>query len=126
MNEIKKLKSEDGVWQFGDENVERLLINYFSELFSTLGPLDIGNVCDVVSGKLSAAHKEWWDHIFTAAEVCEAIDQMHPLKAPGLDGLLALFFQKYWHIVMEDILALVLNILNNSASPEIINKLLLC
>lgn len=28
---------------------------------------------------------------------------MHPDKAPGPDGMTPAFFQKYWHIVGEDI-----------------------
>ncbi|XP_074313486.1 uncharacterized protein LOC141648659 [Silene latifolia] len=32
-------------------------------------------------------------------EVLEALNQMHPLKAPGPDGMNGLFYQTYWHIV---------------------------
>ncbi|CAL8994049.1 unnamed protein product, partial [Prunus brigantina] len=38
---------------------------------------------------------------------------MGPLKAPGSDGLPALFFQKYWDIIGEDIAFICLQILNN-------------
>lgn len=64
----------------------------------------------------------WCDNVYTREEVTEAINQMHPLKAPGPDGLPALFFQKYWHIVGMEVQNLALNILNNSEQPHEINK----
>jgi len=36
-------------------------------------------------------------------EVEEAIFQMHPLNSLGPDGLRALFYQKYWHIIGGDV-----------------------
>ncbi|MCI14768.1 ribonuclease H protein, partial [Trifolium medium] len=47
---------------------------------------------------------------------------MHPLKAPGPDGLPAMFYQKYWHIVGDDVQNLVLGILNNNGQTPDINK----
>jgi len=47
---------------------------------------------------------------------------MHPLKAPGPDGLPALFFQKYWHIVGREVQDLALSILNTGEQPHDINK----
>lgn len=47
---------------------------------------------------------------------------MHPLRAPGPDGLPALFFQKYWHIVGSEVITFALGILNEAKSPECINK----
>ncbi|WJX83405.1 hypothetical protein P8452_66068 [Trifolium repens] len=41
---------------------------------------------------------------------------MHPLKAPGPDGLPVLFFQEYWHIVGKDITDLALGILNDACN----------
>ncbi|PNX64854.1 hypothetical protein L195_g054234, partial [Trifolium pratense] len=99
VNNIKKIKDEDGVWWRGEEQVEKVFINYFEELFSSSNPSNIEETCEVVKGKLSDNHKTWCEKEYTKEEVKEAIHQMHPIKAPGPDGLPALFFQKYWHIV---------------------------
>lgn len=110
------------MWWFGEENVERLLINYFSDLFSTSYPTGIGSTCDVVKGKLSADHKSICARQFTGEEIIEAINQMHLLKSPRPDGLPALFFHKYWQIVGRDVQELVLEILNDKRAPDEINK----
>lgn len=47
---------------------------------------------------------------------------MHPLKSPGPDGIPALFFQKYWKLVGNDISSMVLSILNEEVSLENINN----
>ena len=57
---------------------------------------------------------------FTPLQVKEALFQMGPIKAPGPDGMSAVFHKKYQHVVGEDITKAVLNILNgNDSMPEI-------
>ncbi|CAL5200588.1 unnamed protein product [Lathyrus oleraceus] len=51
-----------------------------------------------------------------------ALDQMHPLKAPRPDGLPALFYQKYWHVVGTEVMQMVINVLNNNHDPTEMNK----
>ncbi|KAL9226062.1 hypothetical protein vseg_001914 [Gypsophila vaccaria] len=58
---------------------------------------------------------------FTGAEVVEALEQMHPLKAPGPDGMNALFFQQYWHIVGPQVIETVLNFLRGGTLPDDMN-----
>ena len=47
---------------------------------------------------------------FASEEVLRALHQIHPTKSPGPDGMLAIFFQKYWNIVGRDITNMVLNV----------------
>ncbi|QHO00044.1 uncharacterized protein DS421_13g403050 [Arachis hypogaea] len=55
-------------------------------------------------------------------EVKEAVFSMGSLKAPGLDGLNGLFYQKYWHIIQEDVLAVVQNFFDDGTIPKDINE----
>lgn len=59
---------------------------------------------------------------FTKEELEEAQKHMHPTKAPGPDGMSAIFFQKYWNIVGNDVSSMVLNVLNSDMSMAEINK----
>lgn len=43
---------------------------------------------------------------FREMEVREAADQLGALKAPGLDGFPALFYQRYWQIAKSIILGI--------------------
>lgn len=58
------------------------------------------------------------DRSFTTTGVRNALWQMHPIKSPGLDGFLPLFFQKHWDLVGDSVPSLCLRILhrNNDAS----------
>lgn len=43
---------------------------------------------------------------------------MHPTKAPGPDGFSAIFFQKYWKIIGDQVVFSCLNFLNNHVFPD--------
>ena len=47
---------------------------------------------------------------------------MHPTKALGSDGMSAIFFQKYWDVVGNDITCMVLNVLNSEISIADVNR----
>lgn len=55
--------------------------------------------------------------VFTAEEVKSASDGIGDLKAPGPDGMLALFFRKFWETVGEKVQTEVLAMLNGGDIP---------
>ncbi|KAA3464506.1 reverse transcriptase [Gossypium australe] len=59
---------------------------------------------------------------FTEEEIYTAVKTMPPLKAPGIDGFVATFFQMYWHIVGQDIPKYCIDLLNGQREIGDINK----
>ncbi|CAJ2634985.1 unnamed protein product [Trifolium pratense] len=68
VNNIQKIIDEDGVWWRGEEQVEKVFINYFEDLFSSSNPSNIAE-CEMVKGKLSNNHKTWCEMEYTREEV---------------------------------------------------------
>lgn len=58
---------------------------------------------------------------YTAEEVSKAVKQMHPLKSPGPDGMSPIFYQKFWHIIRNDVVTFVLDFLNNGVFDPSVN-----
>ena len=49
---------------------------------------------------------------FSADEIKEAVFQMAPTKAPRPDGMNAFFYQKFWHIVVDNVVSAILDFFN--------------
>ncbi|XP_057248296.1 putative ribonuclease H protein At1g65750 [Beta vulgaris subsp. vulgaris] len=46
---------------------------------------------------------------------------MHPCKAPGPDGMHAIFYQRFWHIIGDEVFNFVSSILHNYSCPGNVN-----
>jgi hypothetical protein len=58
---------------------------------------------------------------YTAEEVHQALKQMYPTKAPGPDGMSAIFYQSYWEIVDPEVIQAILSILHSGYMLRKIN-----
>ena len=66
-----------------------------------------------VQSKVTDDMQEFLSSEFTAEEVKVALFQMGPIKALGPNGMNALFYQKFWHVVGNNVVLAVLDFLNN-------------
>ncbi|CAA7014686.1 unnamed protein product [Microthlaspi erraticum] len=126
VNRIVGLHNEGNVWVAGEKEVQRVAVDYFQKLFTSTLPVDFTRVLENVSGCITPTENEILTRCATEMEVREALFMMHPEKAPGPDGMTALFFQRSWHVVKGDILPMVNNFLATGVLEDILNMTNIC
>jgi hypothetical protein len=97
-------------------------VNYFEQIFTTSRPNQVREGARAIQAKVTREMNMQLCREFTADEIHKAFHQMHPTKAPGPDGMSALFFQKYWALIGTEVTENVLQILNTTTSPKYFNK----
>ncbi|KAF5472052.1 hypothetical protein F2P56_008799 [Juglans regia] len=84
-------------------------------------PIDVDVVLSSVQQHVLDSMDDDLTRHFTDIEIRSAVFQMQAQKAPGLNGMLPLFFQKYWHVVGGKVLGTVLQVLNTGIMSTDLN-----
>ena len=113
---------ESGRWCEEKESIAQAAVAYFENIYTTASPSRVEEVVAAIPARVTEDMNESLSHAFTREEVATALKQIHPTKAPGLDGMSAIFYQKYWDIVGSSVTNMVLNVLNNNLPISEINK----
>ena len=111
-----------GVWKESTLGVAEFTVSYFEKLYTTSHPSRIQEVINTMEPKVSVEMNQNLIKQFTKEEVEAALKQMHPTKSPGPNSMSAIFYQKFWDIVGNDVVNTVLNVLNSDMSMVDINK----
>jgi hypothetical protein len=120
-NYINWIRDSNGSWTTCPSQVPSHFVNSYSKLFTTSLPNQIEQVVDGIPQVVTPEMNKLLTRDFGAIEVSEAINQMSPIKAPGPDGLPPVFYQKYWHLVGENVTKAVLTCLNSGKILKAIN-----
>jgi hypothetical protein len=104
---IARLEQDDGVVE-GDEQLLKFITNYYKGLF---GSTESNNFSMNESVKedipqVTSVENELLVDEFSEKEVREAIFQMKHNKAPGPDGFPVEFYQIFWSLIKDDLMAL--------------------
>jgi hypothetical protein len=117
-NRIKKLRREGGGVVESEEDLGAYISNFYKSLFlSSAGPTNddlLRHIPQVVSDEMNVNLRR----PYTGEEIKEALESIGDLKAPGPDGMPAVFFKKFWQVVGEKIEEEVLAFLNGGVMPE--------
>ncbi|BFG35644.1 hypothetical protein CerSpe_219180 [Prunus speciosa] len=120
-NNIQGLIDSNGVWKEEGAAVQEIVVDYFTHLFTSncrrREDILLNTVDPCVTPTMNASLLT----DFTEQEVKHAVFQMYPTKAPGPDGMPPVFFQKYWHIVGNDVSRAIINFLSSGRLLHKIN-----
>ncbi|KAM1087784.1 hypothetical protein ACFX2H_013250 [Malus domestica] len=111
-NRIVGLKGHNGEWYEDEAGIERVVTDYFSNIFSFTHPLADGEILDAINMKVTKDMNTSLRREFDVEDIKMAVFQMQPSTSPGLDGLPSIFFQIFLSIVGEDVLAAIFSFLN--------------
>jgi hypothetical protein len=102
-NHIKQLKDPTGQFIEGTDLLNPLIQNYFTDLFSSGNQVFDPSFMEKVRPKVSTDMNNMLIAPFTADDVKRAVFSIGDLKAPGPDGLHAIFYKKFWNIYGDEI-----------------------
>lgn len=104
------------------EGIASIATKYFKELFSTSCPFGIEEVANLIPRSVTLKMNEQVTKEFQREEVVQAVHSMRPTKASDPNSMSAIFYQKYWDVIGNDIINTVFNVLNSNASVAPLNQ----
>ncbi|KAA3483060.1 reverse transcriptase [Gossypium australe] len=98
-NQIRGLRGLDDQLATTKEELGKIAIEFFQGLFTTKGTGNPERILLGVKRSIMDNMNQFLMTEYSLKETHMPLKDMVPIKAPGVDGLPALFFQRYWHIV---------------------------
>ncbi|XP_074303766.1 uncharacterized protein LOC141638258 [Silene latifolia] len=95
-NFIARIVDDEGWIHEGTEEVARVAKGYFEGLFTSLSPTGFEPILDAVEGRVTPEMKDILRAAYCDEKVLCALNQMHPLKASGIDA-----FERFHHMKNE-------------------------
>lgn len=125
---ITSLRDNVGNWISDPLTIEKLINDFFINLFSTShmsnpsvfppSPFSLPSLCEA-----DRNHLDWIPSIL---DIKEALFSLKPYKSPGPDGFHPIFFQKCWNITHEDIVHMVQDVFRNKCVDPRLNVTHIC
>ncbi|KAA3476867.1 reverse transcriptase [Gossypium australe] len=112
-NFIHRLQFEDGRETKESKEMEEIARLYFMKLFSAGRQYNNDRILSGIEMCVSDEDNFKLKARYTKEEIWKALSEMGPTKAPEEDGLPAIFYQKCWPIIGEDVSNYCLQKLND-------------
>ncbi|XP_059070959.1 uncharacterized protein LOC131862033 [Cryptomeria japonica] len=109
-NQINEILLEDGSWLKDRDSIGSAAEAYFKKILNAEEEkvdLSLAMLLDAVLKLVNKEDNQMLMQPFSEEEIRSAVLGLHPDKAPGLDGMPAIFYQKCWGFVKSDLMKVV-------------------
>ncbi|KAL1223486.1 hypothetical protein V5N11_003543 [Cardamine amara subsp. amara] len=120
------LIDRSGAWIDSEEGTEKITVDYFHELFNSSISRDPSPIIRDIPMLVMSCMNEALTRDITEEEVKKALFSLNPGKAPGPDGMTALFFQRFWPTIGPDLVKLVKTFFRTEIFDGKINETNIC
>lgn len=124
-NCIRAIMDEKSFWLYELAAIKQHVIDFFSSLYINT---DACFVSYPYRGYFRSIDESTWQFLMSPInddEIKQTIFNMKLLKAPGVNGFLAIFYQSQWHVVGVSFCQMVKEVFNSHQLPADINHTLL-
>lgn len=111
MNMVKKLE-DDGGGVVDGGRLKSYIVGQYQNLFLSCAGGGVEEVTDCVQHRVTHEMNEQLNAPYSGDEVWEALQCIGDLKAPRADGIPAIFYKRFWHLLGEHIKKEVCTVLN--------------
>jgi hypothetical protein len=115
---IKGLRRADGTKCEDQKGMLSLAHEFYVNLFSSEQCSLLNEVLNAIPRKVDDEMNEALAREYTNEEIKYALFQMGPTKAPGPDGFPAIFYQRHWDLLEQDLCSAVRGFLMGSDIPD--------
>jgi hypothetical protein len=120
-NRILRLKRPDDSFAIDEEEILFRTHCFFENLYSKDQEIDPESLLQFVEPMVTEDMNRHLTADFSDEEIGDALFQIGPLKAPGLDGLPARFFQRNWALLKAETCSAIKKFFQDGVLPEGIN-----
>ncbi|KAL4283814.1 hypothetical protein GQ457_16G010140 [Hibiscus cannabinus] len=121
-NRIMGLNAPDGTWHDRLPGLHQIASDYFTSLFSSGECASADVILDCISPSITDDMNATLRAPFTSDEVQAALFQIHPTKAPGIDGRPSSFYRQFWDTIGTDVTQLCIDLLNGNIDMVDVNQ----
>ncbi|KAK7275172.1 hypothetical protein RIF29_16281 [Crotalaria pallida] len=98
-NKINALLNEEGNWIYDSNALRDMAVSYFSKLFSPNDNINLSLNTEIGFPRLPPGTESIFNSAVSMEETRKALFSMGNLKAPGSDGVRALFYKSQWELM---------------------------
>ncbi|KAH7833000.1 hypothetical protein Vadar_002245 [Vaccinium darrowii] len=102
-NHISGIENMQGVWISDQKGVMDEFQHFFTNVYLCEDNRQVHPVVNLIPTRVTTSMNNSLIRPISSSEVKTALFDMPPSKAPGYDGMIAGFFQRYWDIVGVDV-----------------------